>query len=216
MRIACLHTAAVNIGQFEDAAQALGLPPGALSHTLRADLLAAAGRAGGMTPAIADETRAALLALTAGADAVLLTCSTLGEAAAACDAAVPVLRIDAALAAQATRGGGRVVALCAAQSTLAPTARLFAAAAARSGARVETRMIPGAWARFLAGDHDGYLDAVAAAADAARDGGADVVALAQASMTGAVARAARAPAPLASPAAGLAAARDALAQEARR
>jgi len=43
-----------------------------------------------------------------------------------------------------------------------------------------------------------------------------VVALAQASMTGAVARAARAPAPLASPAAGLAAARDALAQEARR
>jgi len=216
MRIACLHTAAVNIGPFEDAAQALGLPPGALSHTLRADLLAAAGRAGGMTPAIADATRAALMALTAGADAVLLTCSTLGEAAAACDAAVPVLRVDAALAAQATRGGGRVVALCAAQSTLAPTARLFAAAAARSGAQVETRMIPGAWALFLAGDQEGYLGAVAAAADAARDGGADVVALAQASMTGAVARAARAPAPLASPAAGLAAARDALAQEARR
>lgn len=217
MRIACLHTAAVNIAQYEDAARALALPEGALRHTLRADLLEAAGGAGGMTAAIGAATRDALLALTAGADAVLLTCSTLGEAAegAAHRAAVPILRTDAALAMMAARNGGRVVALCAADTTLGPTSRLFAFAAVRTGAQVETRLIAGAWARFLAGDQDGYLDAVAAAADAAIENGADAVALAQASMTGAAARATRRPAPLCSPAAGLAAVRDALTQGAR-
>jgi hypothetical protein len=170
MRIACLHTAESNVAIFEAAR-----PDGVrLSHAVRPDLLAAA-EAEGLTPAIAAATAEALGALRGGADAVLLTCSTLGPAAGPAGA----LRADAALAEAATAGGGTVEVLCAAPGTLTATAELFGAAAGRSGARVTIRLVPGAWALFHAGDHAGYAERVARDADASR---ADVVALAQASM----------------------------------
>jgi hypothetical protein len=200
--IACLHTAAGNRAVFEAAC-----PPGVtLTHAIREDLLRDAEAAGTLTPEITARTAAALEALaTPGVDAVLLTCSTVGPGAAAARAAVPVLRVDAALAEEATRGGGRVVALCAVETTVEPTRALFAEAAARHGATLEVRLVPGAWAAFRAGDVAGYHAAVARAAEAAFAGGADQVALAQASMTGAVALCAGRK-PLASPLVGLAAA----------
>ncbi|NKC33057.1 Asp/Glu racemase [Falsiroseomonas selenitidurans] len=193
-RIACLHTAASNIALFDAAC-----PPGvALTHAVRADLLAEAEALGGLTDAIAVRTAEAVEALAApGIEAVLLTCSTLGPALAQARAAIPLLRADAALAEAARRGGGRVVALCAVETTLAPTAALF-------GAACETRLVPGAWAAFRAGDAAGYARMVAAAADAAFAEGADCVALAQASMAPAAALCRRGP-PLTSPAASLAA-----------
>jgi hypothetical protein len=200
--IACLHTAAGNIAVFDAAC-----PPGAtLTHTLREDLLKDAEAAGGLTEEIAQRTAAALEALaTPGVDAVLLTCSTVGPGAAQARAEIPVLRVDAALADAATRGGGKVVVLCAVETTVEPTRAIFAEAAARHGATLEVRLVPGAWAAFRAGDPARYHAIVAAAADAAFAEGADEVALAQASMTGAVARAAGRK-PLASPPVGLAAA----------
>ena len=200
--IACLHTAAGNRAVFEAAC-----PPGVtLTHTLREDLLKDAEAAGGLTPAITARTAAALEALAQpGVDAVLLTCSTVGPGAAAARAAIPVLRVDAALAEEATRGGGRVVALCAVETTVEPTRALFAEAAARNGATLEVRLVPDAWAAFRAGDPAGYHAIVARAAEAAFAEGADQVALAQASMTGAVALC-RGRKPLASPPVGLAAA----------
>lgn len=168
MKIACLHTAQSNVAVFEATC-----PEGVvLSHTVRPDLLAAA-EAEGLTQAIAAATSEALRALEA--DAVLLTCSTLGPAAAAASA----FRADAALAEAATARGGSVEVLCTAPSTLAATAELFGAAAERSGARVTIRLVPGAWELLHAGDHAAYAELIAGDADASQ---ADVVALAQASM----------------------------------
>lgn len=192
--IACLHTAASNLSLFDAAC-----PPGVtLSHMIRPDLLAEAEAAGGLTPAIAARTAAALEALAApGIHAVLLTCSTLGPALAQACAAIPLLRADAALAAAARRASGPVVALCAVETTLAPTAALF-------GPACETRLVPGAWAAFRAGDAHTYARMVAAAADAAFAEGAGCVALAQASMAPAAALC-RNGIPLTSPSASLAA-----------
>jgi hypothetical protein len=179
VKIACLHSAESNVAIFE-AARPDGVT---LSHAVRPDLLAAA-EAEGLTPAITAATAQVLGVLRDGANAVLLTCSTLGPAAEAAGA----LRADAALAEAATAGGGTVEVLCTAPSTLTATAELFGAAAARSGARVTVRLVPGAWGLFHAGDHAGYAELIARDAEASRAG---VVALAQASMAPAAQRTAR-------------------------
>lgn len=204
MRIACLHTAESNIAVFVAACPDHGVR---LSHVVRADLLAAAEDSGHVTREIAGQVADALMRLSETSDTVLLTCSTLGPVAddVAASAPVPVLRVDGALADAATRAGRRIVALCAVATTLAPTSRLFAAAAAAHGSAVEIRLVPDAWDEFKAGRLDRYHALIAAAADAAYRGGADVVALAQASMAGA-ATLCRHGFPLTSPAVGLAAA----------
>ena len=201
MRIACLHTVESNVAVF-DAARPSGV---ALSHTVRPDLLRAAEQAGGLTPEIQTRTAAALLELAAGADAVLLTCSTVGPGAAeaAARASVPILRVDAALAEAAVRDGGKVVVLCAVETTLGPSKALFEAAARGRAVTLDVRLVAGAWAEFKAGNVEAYNRIVADAADAAYAEGADVVALAQASMAGA-ARLASNGRPLASPDVGIA------------
>lgn len=208
MRIACLHTANSNIAVFDTAARALGLAADVLLHEVRADLLAAAENAGGLTPEIALETTQTTRGLAPRADAVLLTCSTLGPAVDGLteETGVPVLRVDAALAQEALAGRGKVTVLCAVETTMGPTQRLFKELSGPDSASFEIRLVPGAWALFRAGDVDGYLGAVALAADRALEGGADRVALAQASMAAAASLTARKPEPLASPKAGLAAA----------
>ncbi len=206
--VVCLHTAASNVAVFEEAVLAGGLEGVGLRHVVRADLLAAAEVAGGLTAAIVAETGAALVGLCAGADAVLLTCSTLGPAAAvaAVGAAVPILRVDAALADEVARDGGTVVVLCAAGTTVGPTRELFEAAARGTGAVVRVAVVEGAWAAFRAGDRTLYLNLIAAAAEAALRGGAVRVALAQASMAGACSLVCEPGRVLGSPVAGLRAA----------
>jgi hypothetical protein len=116
VRIVCLHTADSNIALFDAAARAAGFEALELTHVVRADLLAAAEQAGGLTDAIAAQTREVLLTLKDNAHAVLLNCSTLGpsvnDALAAQAAPVPVLRADAALAKRAVQNGGKVIVLC--------------------------------------------------------------------------------------------------------
>lgn len=188
MKIACLHTADSNIAIYEDAARALGLPPGTLHHHVRADLLLAAERVGELTPDIETETAAVLRQLAEEADAVVLNCSTLGPAAllSADSAAVPVIRADGVLAQRAVADSGRVIVLCTVETTIAPTTRLFETAAKETGAKIEVRLIPGAWALFRGGDQQAYLARIAAAAEEAYRDGARTVAFAQASMTGAL------------------------------
>jgi hypothetical protein len=204
-RIACLHTAESNIAVFEAACQNLGSGYDvALRHEVRADLLADAAKAGGLNREIADRTGKALLALCDEADAVILTCSTLGPSIAACTSArVPVLRVDEALARETVRDGGRVAVLCAVETTLVPTRTLFEEAAEGTGATVDVQLVPGAWAAFQEGDRDRYFELVAAAADEAVRQGASRVALAQASMAGAAAFTKVGHPPLTSPAIGL-------------
>lgn len=209
MRIACLHTVDSNIAVFEAAVS--GLSSVSLSHLVRADLLSRSEQAGGLTPEIRDEAAALLRGLLDGADAVLLTCSTVGPAAeqAAEGAGKPILRVDGALAKaavdQAESGSKHVIALCAVQTTVEPTRALFERAAQGRGVTIEMRVAPDAWSTFKSGDTPGYHRLVAQAADAAFAEGHDVVALAQASMAGAAALCTQGT-PLTSPAAGLAAA----------
>ena len=203
MKIACLHTAESNIAVFEAAAKDAGLAEGTLVHTVRPDLLAEAEKAGGLTQAIARETASVLKALSENADAVVLTCSTLGPSIDGVAGRTPILRADSALARQAAAIGGRIVVLCAVETTLEPTTRLFEAEA---GAHCEVRLVPGAWARFKSGDRDGYLSAISEATEEAYREGASIVALAQASMAGAAVLVRNGPKPLVSPVAALAAA----------
>lgn len=198
-RIACLHASLSNAAQFEEAARQLGLPAGSLTHDARPDLLELAVSAGRLTDAVASETADLLIHLAQDADAVLLTCSTLGPAVelAAARSTVPIIRADAALAAQAARTPGTVVVLCTIETTLRPTQALFAAAAPDS--TVTTRLVPGAWALFQAGDPGGYARAIAKAADAAYEAGADQVVLGQASMAHAAAQVGKGPEPLGVP-----------------
>ena len=203
MRIACLHTAASNIAVFDTAATALGISPGVLHHHVRADLLEAAEHAGQLTADIAEATASALLALAEHADVVVLTCSTLGPVVESIRSPrAPILRTDAALAATALKHSGNVVVLCAVQTTIEPTSRLFHTA--------DVRWVPGAWDLFKTGDLDGYLATIAEAADQAYSDGASAVVLAQASMGGAAAHVTAGPPPLTSASAGLAAALQAI------
>ena len=199
MRIGCLHTAASNVAVLERAATALdGV---GLRHIVRPDLLSAASLSG-LTPTIAADTRMALDELASDCDAVLLSCSSLGGVVDELVApAVPMLRIDRALADRAVAGGGKITVLCAAPSSLEPTGRLFWQAALRTGAQVDLRLVPGAWADFLAGNLSGYHARIAEAVSAL--GEAATVVLAQVSMADAVAPSARV---LTSPSIGLAAA----------
>ncbi|MFH5924190.1 aspartate/glutamate racemase family protein [Roseomonas xinghualingensis] len=211
-RIACLHTAESNVPIFEAALRDSGLTDVELRHAVRAELLTRAEHSGGLTPEVTARTIEALHALCEGADAVLLTCSTLGPATEAVDdtASCPILRVDAALAQAAVREGGRIVVLCTAETTIISTRLLFEDAARRSGATVTIRLVPGAWEAFRAGEPKRYLSLIAKAAETAAHGGATRVVLAQASMAGAAQLAAIDPPALTSPEAGLRAALEAI------
>lgn len=201
LTIACLHTAESNAPLFESAAAAL--PGGALrlTHRIRPDLLREP------SPETLAEAAALLHELTQGADAVLLTCSTIGEAASlVANPPCPVLRADATLAEAAMRAGGLAHLLYAAPSTRAPTQAIFESAAARTGATLDLRLVEGAWDMFLAGDLARYHACIATAAE----GLPGRIVLAQASMAGAAALMTEAP-PLTVPAVSvMAAARAAL------
>lgn len=207
LRISCLHTAEVHVATFEAARRHLRLDDVVLRHRVRADLLAAAERPGAAIQPILQRTADELGALAEAADAVLLTCSTLGPAAAMAQSAtqVPVLRVDQALAREAVEGGGRVIVLCTAGTTIAPTRALFERAALLTGAEIEVRLVPGAWELFKAGDADTHCAMIAEAADIAGGEGSATIAFAQASMTDA-SKLCREVVPLTSPGVGLAAA----------
>lgn len=185
MKIACLHTADSNIPIYETAARHLGLPAGTLHHHVRADLLLTAERLGGLTTDIVTETADVLQRLARQADAVVLNCSTLGPASlkAATAAAAPIIRADGVLAQEAVKAGGKVIVLCTVETTIDPTTKLFEAAAKATGAEIEVRLIPGAWALFRAGDQPAYLASIAEAVEATYREGPATVVFAQASMT---------------------------------
>jgi Asp/Glu/Hydantoin racemase len=117
--------------------------------------------------------------------AIVCTCSTLSGSAERLAQAIeiPVVRIDRPMAESAVAHGGRVALVVAIDSTLAPTRQLFEECAANAGSDATLVDAPclGAWERFEAGDHAGYLDRVARHVRGLADD-VDVVVLAQASM----------------------------------
>ncbi|WP_405406631.1 arylsulfatase [Streptomyces sp. NBC_01104] len=212
MSLALLHTSPAHVPVF-DALRDAHHPGLVLRHLVHKDLLDRAGESGPETVA-ADVEALVADAVAEGAAAVLCTCSTLGGVAESVGVrlGVPVLRVDRPMAAAAVRAG-RVTVLAAHHATLQPTRALLVQEAERAGERdvdVRTVLVDGAWERFEAGDHDGYLEWIAAAADAVTD--ADVIVLAQVSMAGAAARTTTRIPVLSSPRPGLDAARAAAAR----
>lgn len=210
-RVALLHTGAVVIPVF--AGLTAEQWPGVEVLNLLDDKIVAdlrnEERRGSVAGRVRDLVHAAA---SSGAEAVVLTCSSIsglaGEVAAA--VGVPVLRIDEAMADEAAAIGGRIAVIATLPTTLEPTCALLAERLGRAGvnAEVEQVLVEGAFAAVSAGDraeHDRLVgDAVRAAA--ARS---DVVVLAQASMASAAAGDHPVPV-LSSPAAGVARARTVL------
>jgi len=127
----------------------------------------------------------AILAESAGADAIFNTCSSVGEAADVMRQVVdiPVVKIDDAMAGEAITYGGRVAVTATLPTTLAPTARLIERKAREKGKAIEIHrhLVKGAFDMLMAGDpakHDEMiLDEIERAAQEA-----DVIVLAQGSM----------------------------------
>ncbi|MFJ9563748.1 aspartate/glutamate racemase family protein [Streptomyces fuscichromogenes] len=182
--LALLHTSPLHVPVF-DALRDEHHPGLELSHRVAPDLLSRARREG--PDAVAPAVTAALRQAAAddGVRAVLCTCSTIGEVAerAAAQVGVPVIRGDRPMAAAAVAAGLRVAVLATVESTLPPTLALLDDEARRADRPIHARaqVVPDAWTRFEAGDVEGCAHLVAAAADAVTD--ADVIVLAQASMT---------------------------------
>ncbi|GAA3828023.1 aspartate/glutamate racemase family protein [Streptomyces chiangmaiensis] len=179
--LALLHTSPVHVPVFE--ALRDRLHPGIELRHLVAEELLEHARAHG-PDAVGDAVRDLLDgAVTAGAHAVLCTCSTIGAVAECAEVGVPVLRVDRPMAAAAVAAGPRIVVIATVESTLEPTAGLIREEAAGREVEVRTVLVEGAWERFEAGDTDGYVRAVVDTADTVS--GADAIVLAQASMAAA-------------------------------
>jgi Asp/Glu/hydantoin racemase len=121
----------------------------------------------------------------AGADAILVTCSSIGPAVDAARAfcGVPLVRVDVGMVEKALQYGGRVGVLATLSTTLAPTANLVTARAGMHGVEVaiESYVCEGAFESLTRGDRDAHdtsvCDGFLALADKV-----DTVILAQASM----------------------------------
>jgi hypothetical protein len=178
-RIALIHALRASMAPIE-AAFARGWPEARLAHLLDDALPADLERAGGVDAAM--ERRFVALtriAVDAGADAVLFTCSAFGRAIeAARDAVdVPVMKPNEAMVAQAVGHGGPVRLLATYAPTLASMRPEFEAEAARQGVALDLRAVhvPGALEALLAGDGERHDELVLDAALAVGGGGADAL-----------------------------------------
>ncbi len=168
--IGFLHTADVHVPVFR--ALVGDLAPGAADlHVVDPSLLADS-RAGRPY----EERLRERLGELAGAEVIVCTCSSIGEAAERF--AGNVIRVDRPMA-EAAAGYPRVGVVYAVASTLAPTFALLAETGA-TGSLVEVSCVD-AWPLFEAGDLPGFHAAVAARAREAA-GSVDVIMLAQTSM----------------------------------
>ncbi|HEV2436678.1 MAG TPA: aspartate/glutamate racemase family protein [Verrucomicrobiae bacterium] len=121
----------------------------------------------------------------AGADYILVTCSSIGPAVEAASKliGVPVLRVDQPMADQAVQTGKRIGVIATLRTTLAPTTDLVRrrAQAAGKDIQITSRLCEGAFDALMSGDaakHDAMV------ADALKNLAkqTDVIVLAQASM----------------------------------
>ncbi len=192
-KLAYLHTVPTLVALFNDLGRQIFPPEVEVFHIADEMLLKVVLAQGGLSPFIyrrvADHVRAAE---EAGADAVQVTCSSIGPCAEAARAlvSVPVLRVDEPMVQEAIALGQRlglqslrIGVAATAPTTLKPTADLVSEQARLAGCavQVEAMLCEGAYAALFGGrpeEHDrivrGYLEALG--------GRVDVILLAQASM----------------------------------
>lgn len=193
-RLGLLHTVPALAGSFDDMLKGSGAE---VVHVVDAGLLTAAIDHGVDDASHAEVLRHVKFLADDGVDAVLVTCSSIGEAvdAAAAQLSIPVLRVDEPMAreavaiarAAAAGSSAKVAVLATLEATLGPTGRLLKRAVAEAGGGVEVTasVVADAAAARGSGDQARHDDLIrAAAVDAVAS--ADVLVLAQASMAGAV------------------------------
>ena len=143
-------------------------------------------KAGSLTPTIARRVSDYLeSAELAGADYIMVTCSSIGPAveAGAKLIGVPVLRVDQPMADKAVGAGKKIGVVATLRTTMEPTADLISRRAALAGKQIEltSQLCEGAFDALMSGDAAAHDAKVAAALqELARN--VDVIVLAQASM----------------------------------
>ena len=184
-RLALIHTVAGLVPRFRELAAAL-MPDVETFDIVDETLLRDATREGRVSLDTARRLFAHLAAAERhGADAILVTCSSVGGVvdAARPFAGVPLLRVDQAMAEQAVERGTRIGVLATLWSTLRPTAVLIVRTARESDRDVEVRdgLCDGAFEALREGDTERHDKLVR---EGLREliGWADVIVLAQASM----------------------------------
>jgi glutamate racemase len=142
--------------------------------------------AGRITPTIEMRVAGYLTsAAYAGADYIMVTCSSIGQAveAGAKGIPTPVMRVDLPMADKAVAAGKKVGVIATLSTTLEPTAELILRRAALAEKKIEltSKLVEGAFEALMAGDGATHDDKVAAALKELSQQ-VDVIVLAQASM----------------------------------
>lgn len=183
-RIALIHALTVSIAPSVEAFRKLW-PQAECVNLLDDSLATDRARAGELTPAIAARIAAlASHARACGAQGILYTCTAFGPAidAVACLSAIPVLKPNEAMFAEALSLGKRIGMLATFEPSVASMEAEFRAEAEGSGATISSIFVPGAMAALQRGDvaaHDALLAEAAQGEDAQ---GFDALMLAQFSM----------------------------------
>lgn len=184
-RLGLVHTSATLVPVF--AALCKEKLPGVEVFNIADDSLVRGIReAGSLTATIARRVAGYLeSAELAGADYIMVTCSSIGAAveAGAKLVGVPVLRVDQPMADLAVATGKRIGVVATLSTTLEPTADLISRRAAIAGKKIEltSKLCEGAFEALMSGDATTH-DAKVAAALKELSQQVDVIVLAQASM----------------------------------
>ena len=182
--IVLVHTVPPLVGVFDRLSAEL-LPGVKIMHILDEPLLERIRQRGHLVPEDSERLSAhATVAQEVGASAVLVTCSTVSPAVDGMSAAaIPVMKIDAAMIEQAVDIGARIGVIATNRTTMEPTKQMLVAQAEGAGKaiQVELMLVEDALPALLKGDgatHDRLVR------EAVLDmmGRADVIVLAQASM----------------------------------
>jgi Asp/Glu/hydantoin racemase len=196
LTLAFLHTSHVLIPMFSALAKA-ELPEARFFHMVDESLIRNTIDSGGLTRQTVRRMAAMVAsAHDGGADAVMVTCSSIGPAVTTLRALYdfPVLRVDEAMAEEAVRMGTRIGVAATLGTTLQPTVALLRDKAAEAGRDIDILecLCEGAFQAVLAGDTATHDRLVAASLTDLRER-ADVIVLAQASMARVVAGMSKSP-----------------------
>jgi len=184
-RLGLIHTSATLVPVFAQLCKDK-LPNVEVFNIADDSLVKGIREAGSLTAMIARRVAGYLeSAELAGADYIMVTCSSIGPAveAGAKLMGVPVLRVDQPMADQAVATGGKIGVIATLPTTLEPTADLILRRAALAGKQIEltSKLCEGAFEALMAGDATTH-DAKVAAALKELSQQVDVIVLAQASM----------------------------------
>jgi glutamate racemase len=184
-KLAIIHTTSATVDSMKALAAEI-LPGSELINFVDDSILPQLARNGGNLTEVEERlVHYARFAEQVGANIILEACSSVGEVVTKMQSAVaiPIVRIDEAMAEQAVQRAGRIGVAATLATTLQPTTRLLRAKAQMAGRQVEITplLIEGVYQKLMAGDREGHDNLlVEKLQELARS--VDIVVLAQASM----------------------------------